>query len=109
MMKFVFVSGIMRTLFPKSASRNGESKECSKQEAGTIPAKWLVAFARAEEDQRCLESSLLVRCYWFELRARAYFSVQQGGCGVKTPAAQIFAGGDHARLRLRLQGLSETI
>ena len=39
MMKLVFVSGIMRTLFPKSPSRNIESKECWKQEAGTIPAK----------------------------------------------------------------------
>jgi len=38
-MKFVFVSGIMRTLFPKSASRSFDSKECSKQEAGTTPAK----------------------------------------------------------------------
>jgi hypothetical protein len=37
------------------------------------------------------------------------FSVQQGGGSVKAFVAQISAGGDHARLRLRLQGLSETI
>ncbi len=33
----------LSTVFTKSASRNFDSKECSKQEAGTIPAKWLVA------------------------------------------------------------------
>jgi hypothetical protein len=37
------------------------------------------------------------------------FSVQQGGGSVKAFVAQISAGGDHARLRLRLQGLPELI
>lgn len=46
MVKFVFANGVMRTRFPKRPSRNIESKGCSQQEAGTIPAR-LVAFARA--------------------------------------------------------------
>src|ERR1035438_3294637 len=52
---------------------------------------------------------LAVRCYRFELRARAYCSMQQGGgCSIKALIAQVSAGvsagGDHARLRLRLYG-----
>src|ERR1019366_3834188 len=35
MTKLKFVSGAMRTLFPKSPSLNIESKECSQQDAGT--------------------------------------------------------------------------
>ena len=38
-LKLKFVTGIMHILFPKSTSRNVESKPCSRPEIGTIPAK----------------------------------------------------------------------
>ena len=54
--KLKFVSGTVRTLFPKSPSRNIESKECSQQETGTTQQSDL-SHSRGEEDQRHLKAS----------------------------------------------------